>query len=295
MSDTSLGPGWWLASDGKWYPPQIEEVTPAEVVQSVQPSQTAPAPAGASSSQGAGWWQATDGFWYPPTPQPQKATPRPQEATPAEIVPPEQPIQTTAAASQLTAQTPAGAASPQGAGSWQATDGLWYPPHLHPDYQATDTRPSPPLSASVVPTRSQILNQMTPATWVMLAGGALVIVGSVTTWVTASIGIFSVSENGISGDGKITLILAILAIGAVLLRLQTKKSGFFAATLVLFGLLAILSVIEFFHISATSYSSGGITIDATVGFGLYLCLAGSIAGVAAWIIQRRGLARSPRS
>jgi hypothetical protein len=59
--------------------------------------------------------------------------------------------------------------------------------------------------------------------------------------------------------------------------------------------LAILSVIEFFHISATSYSSGGITIDATVGFGLYLCLAGSIAGVAAWIIQRRGLARSPRS
>ncbi len=22
MSDTSQGPGWWLASDGKWYPPQ---------------------------------------------------------------------------------------------------------------------------------------------------------------------------------------------------------------------------------------------------------------------------------
>jgi hypothetical protein len=24
MSDTSLGPGWWLASDGKWYPPRWE-------------------------------------------------------------------------------------------------------------------------------------------------------------------------------------------------------------------------------------------------------------------------------
>src|ERR1700761_880216 len=22
MSDTSQGPGWWLASDGKWYPPE---------------------------------------------------------------------------------------------------------------------------------------------------------------------------------------------------------------------------------------------------------------------------------
>lgn len=22
MSDTAQGPGWWLASDGKWYPPQ---------------------------------------------------------------------------------------------------------------------------------------------------------------------------------------------------------------------------------------------------------------------------------
>ena len=22
MSDMSQGPGWWLASDGKWYPPQ---------------------------------------------------------------------------------------------------------------------------------------------------------------------------------------------------------------------------------------------------------------------------------
>jgi hypothetical protein len=23
MSDTTQGPGWWLASDGKWYPPEL--------------------------------------------------------------------------------------------------------------------------------------------------------------------------------------------------------------------------------------------------------------------------------
>ena len=29
MSDQSQGPGWWLASDGKWYPPQPEATAPA--------------------------------------------------------------------------------------------------------------------------------------------------------------------------------------------------------------------------------------------------------------------------
>ncbi|MGO8872964.1 MAG: hypothetical protein ACLQPH_16485 [Acidimicrobiales bacterium] len=57
MSDTSQGPGWWLASDGRWYPP---EQAPAPT--------SAPSPAGADSPQGPGWWRATDGRWYPPQP-----------------------------------------------------------------------------------------------------------------------------------------------------------------------------------------------------------------------------------
>ena len=28
MSDTSMGQGWWLASDGRWYPPQSAPGTP---------------------------------------------------------------------------------------------------------------------------------------------------------------------------------------------------------------------------------------------------------------------------
>ena len=273
MSDTSQGPGWWLASDGKWYPPQPQEATPAEVVQSVQPSQTAPAPAGAVSPQGPGWWEASDGLWYPPTSQP-------QNATPAEVVPSAEP-------SQTTAQAPIGAAGPRGPGWWEASDGAWYPPELHPDYKAADLQAGAPAIVSAIPTRSPMVDKMSPTIWVMLAGGALVIIGSLTTWVTASLGPFSVSGNGISGDGKITLVLAILAIGAVLLELQNARPAFSIATLVLFGLLTILSILEFVHISSESYSTDGITIGASVGFGLYLCLAGSIAGVAAWIIERR--------
>ena len=29
MSDVSLGPGWWRASDGKWYPPESSPATDA--------------------------------------------------------------------------------------------------------------------------------------------------------------------------------------------------------------------------------------------------------------------------
>jgi hypothetical protein len=53
MSDTSQGPGWWLTSDGKWYPPQ-------------QVPQYPPPLLGAYGPQGPGWWPAADGLWYPP-------------------------------------------------------------------------------------------------------------------------------------------------------------------------------------------------------------------------------------
>ncbi|MCU1354075.1 MAG: domain containing protein [Acidimicrobiales bacterium] len=48
MSDTSQGPGWWQASDGKWYPP--EQATPATPTPpptappAYNPTATAPAP-----------------------------------------------------------------------------------------------------------------------------------------------------------------------------------------------------------------------------------------------------------
>jgi hypothetical protein len=45
----SPGPGWWLASDGHWYPPETHP--------------DAPIP-------GLGWWLASDGHWYPPETHP---------------------------------------------------------------------------------------------------------------------------------------------------------------------------------------------------------------------------------
>ena len=53
MSDTSRGPGWWQAPDGKWFSPQTPPFIPQEG------SPTPP------ESPGPGFWQAPDGLWFP--------------------------------------------------------------------------------------------------------------------------------------------------------------------------------------------------------------------------------------
>src|SRR2546430_133741 len=84
MSDTSQGVGWWLAWDGKWYPPESRPVSPA-------PS----APAIPNGDEGGASDVATDGGGVQPTTKtkarPKVRTPhrraRPQ-ATPAATVTP---------------------------------------------------------------------------------------------------------------------------------------------------------------------------------------------------------------
>ena len=55
MSDTSQGPGSWLANDGKWYPPELHPTF-----------QSPKSPTEAETSRPDGWWLASDGRWYPP-------------------------------------------------------------------------------------------------------------------------------------------------------------------------------------------------------------------------------------
>lgn len=51
MSEQAQGPGWWKASDGKWYPPETHPSTQTEHPE--------------------GWWLASDGNWYPPESRPE--------------------------------------------------------------------------------------------------------------------------------------------------------------------------------------------------------------------------------
>lgn len=56
MSELMRGPGWWLASDGKWYPPE----TRGEAGDRLMFAE------GSDQPEGPEWWLASDGKWYPP-------------------------------------------------------------------------------------------------------------------------------------------------------------------------------------------------------------------------------------
>lgn len=64
MSDHSQGPGWWYASDGKWYPPESQPA-PAQPAQPAQPA------APEASDPNAPTWDGTQ--WVYPTPAPAPA------------------------------------------------------------------------------------------------------------------------------------------------------------------------------------------------------------------------------
>ncbi|MEE9414069.1 MAG: neutral zinc metallopeptidase [Acidimicrobiales bacterium] len=109
MSDTPPGPGWWQASDLRWYPPEQKPgYTPdfsPEAAPTLPPPETL-----APGQPAANWWMASDGNWYPPEQNPSAAaTTTPPAATIPEPLVPLQPGQ------------PA-------ADWWMASDARWYPP-----------------------------------------------------------------------------------------------------------------------------------------------------------------------
>jgi uncharacterized membrane protein len=55
VSDESQGPGWWLASDGKWYPPELAPGAPPP---------TAGGPVGGYGAPGGGWSASAPGGGY---------------------------------------------------------------------------------------------------------------------------------------------------------------------------------------------------------------------------------------
>ena len=95
MSDTAQGPGWWLASDGKWYPPELWTGPPNAGPAGMSTTQEAsastspgpapvygapPTPQGApsygSAAYGAAWPLPTSDAPYPPSGGGAAATPK---------------------------------------------------------------------------------------------------------------------------------------------------------------------------------------------------------------------------
>src|SRR5580658_501813 len=135
---------------------------------------------------------------------------------------------------------------------------------------------------------------VSPAAVVTIVAGLIVVVGSFTTWATASAGIFAQSVNGTENGGDGWLTLGCGGIGALvgLLCLGHRRTGWGVVGLLAFLAGVAISGYDMSNLSG-SLSTGIVQVDVTPGFGLWFCLIGSIAGaVATWYAAFRGPVRA---
>jgi len=133
----------------------------------------------------------------------------------------------------------------------------------------------------------------------MLAGGALTIVGSFLPWAKASVLSVSVTANGMDGDGELTLILgiALAVFGAISLTRTLRPLAILA---IIAGVL--IAAIGLYDASTvkddipTDAIAGGL--EVTVELGLWLVIAAGVIGIIGGVIalmsgKREAMAGAP--
>jgi hypothetical protein len=164
------------------------------------------------------------------------------------------------------------------------------PPPPWPDSSAA---PAPPGWASPAPGAPGEPSEWSAGMRVaVLVSAAVLLVGSCLTWVKASAGPFSVTRGGLSGDGRITIAIAI-AVGLIFLLVRQKNV---AATLTIVGgvLAAGTTLYDIGDIKhrASDLSTSTVSVQATIGIGLILS---AIAGVALVVVGLAGAAEARRT
>jgi hypothetical protein len=113
----------------------------------------------------------------------------------------------------------------------------------------------------------------------MIAGGvgALVmligVIGSVLPWATVSVFGYSQSAGGLHGDGIITLVTTLFALGFFLMGLINRAKWPFIVTVVLAVITAAVGI----------YDAINLSNQASVGVGLIMVITAALLGLAAGI------------
>ncbi len=183
MSDTAHGPGWWLAADGKYYPPeQHPEYQPQTPPRPGEEQPTAPQAAVQPQARapGPGWWLAADGRYYPPEQHPEYQR----------------------------------QGAPQAAPGWQAAAQPDTAPYQTvAPYQAVGMQGSGGKTSASGETTMYIAG---------LVSAIAVVVGALLPWVSVSTAFGTLSVSGTEGDGVLTIGGAVVA-GALLLFGRGRK------------------------------------------------------------------------
>ena len=119
---------------------------------------------------------------------------------------------------------------------------------------------------------------------IFIGAGVLLALGSLLPWATVSMGLFSASKNGTAGDGKLTLVLAVLLVAFGIFVLQRALSRGWA---IAGGVLSVVSlgivIFEMFDLPTPTHAGSGsfqININVEIGIGLWLCLIASLMATA---------------
>ena len=195
MSETPQGPGWWVASDGKWYPPETHPSVRTDPPAQPPPVQQAPPPAGPPVQQypqaGPPPQQYAPGQQYPPAGPPQQYAPGqqyppagpPQQYAPGQQYPPGAPY---APGLPPLSQLPPLPGSPYGAG----------PPPGSFGQQPAFATPLPPGATGVTPYQSAQPSKKTSSKG---RGRTIAIVGAVVVVVVGllvGVGLLVSSPSG---------------------------------------------------------------------------------------------------
>ena len=104
----------------------------------------------------------------------------------------------------------------------------------------------------------------------MIGAGALLALGSLLPWATASTPFGSISKDGTSGDGVITLILAAIAIlcGVLALHGEKSKNGWAGLGAVAFLLSGAVSIYDMSSLPIQRQISLSSASGSACGFAL---------------------------
>lgn len=122
-----------------------------------------------------------------------------------------------------------------------------------------------------------------------LVAVGLIILGAFGPWV--SVEGFDDTETGLESDGVITLVLALIAGGLLLAFRAPRPRGAFIGLAICAVLCLVISIIDVLDVTGTDLG----VIEAQVGWGLWLTLAGSIVLVVALVISRSQTTAPPPS
>lgn len=130
---------------------------------------------------------------------------------------------------------------------------------------------------------------MNPKQLGAVAGASLLIVGSLLDWVTVQTVFGSIGVGGMDGDGPITLIVGIIALG---LFLAVKKRAAAITASVFCAIGGAVAVYDFINVKDEASNVSNEFARASVGIGLYVCIIGAGLGLVAGILWSNDLKAS---